>query len=495
MPNNKLAEKPLNINENWVLKSKIRKSVTRAEEVLVKELSITTARAVDHELVLRILLANLWFASLHDNQLLTPVNRTNKKVDKVRAAKLYRLNKKKEGKTKYSKGKSFARTRPYARSVANKLLDKLAKAGYVKQLKGTANSFERVATWSVATNKLLNLIAQYEDVSICTNSDEELLILRDDKKEPLKIIKKHEKKATELAKPASLMNNLIEADSVSIYIKDKDKKIRKPLYPILHRVFNKAKDLSLGGRFYGSHCNKPQTERRTILIGDESTCEVDYSAIHPAILYAEAGMPMLDDPYTFHEDRNLCKSLMLRLINCNTVGGFKSSVTKSGNPETKKILRRYVEEKSKKLLPTELLNEYIPEVISDRKYNNKQFDVAYLNSLPYDVYAEKIKNVCKGFIIGVPDNMSGEVMYNNIVSRHKNIAHRFGVKDLGLYLQNKDSEIMSLVLTKLATQGIVALPVHDSVVVKKRHKDEAMRVMENSFEEVFPGFSIKVEEK
>lgn len=495
MPNNKLAEKPLNINENWVLKTKIRKSVTRAEAVLVEEFSITTARPIDHNLVLRILLANLWFSSLHDNQLLTPINRTNARIDKVRADNVYRSSEKKGGKAKHSKGKFFARTRPYSRSVANKLLDKLAKAGYVKRVKGKASAYEGVATWTVATNKLLSMIAQYEDVSICTNCDEELLILRDDKKEPQKILKKYEEKAKDLAKPASLMNNLIEAVSVSIYVKEKDKKIRKPLYPILHRVFNKAEDLSLGGRFYGSHCNKTQTERRTILIEGESTCEVDYSAIHPAILYAEAGLPMHGDPYTFHEDRNLCKSLMLRLINCNTVGGFKSSVTKSGNPETKKILRRYIEKKSKKLLPTELLNEYIPEVLSDWKYNNNPFDVDYLNSLPYEVYAEKIKNICKGFIIGVPDNMSGEVMYNDIVSRHKDIAHRFGEKDLGLRLQNQDSEIMSLVLTKLARQAIVALPVHDSVVVKNRHKDDAMRVMEDSFEEVFHGFSIKVEEK
>jgi hypothetical protein len=81
------------------------------------------------------------------------------------------------------------------------------------------------------------------------------------------------------------------------------------------------------------------------------------------------------------------------------------------------------------------------------------------------------------------------------MKEYSSIAHKFGEENLGLLLQNKDSEIMSLVLTKLATKGIVALPVHDSVVVKKCHKDEAIRAMKESFTEVCNGFSITVEEK
>ncbi|MFQ3267206.1 MAG: thiol-disulfide isomerase/thioredoxin, partial [Colwellia sp.] len=187
-----------------MLYTKIRKSVTRVESALVVELKVINRSAINNVLILRTLLANLWFVSLHDNQLLTPINRSNDKKDKPVNAK-----------------KKFRRTNRYSRFVANEILDKLVKAGYVKRKKGRENSFEGVATWCVATKKLLHLIAQFEDesdknVSIFSKLNPKLVILRNANKEPQKIRTTYVRKAKKLAEPARLMNQLLESIDVTL---------------------------------------------------------------------------------------------------------------------------------------------------------------------------------------------------------------------------------------------------------------------------------------
>lgn len=480
MPNNKLAKKPLNINENWVLYTKIRKSVTRVESALVVELKVINRSAINNVLILRTLLANLWFVSLHDNQLLTPINRSNDKKDKPVNAK-----------------KKFRRTNRYSRFVANEILDKLVKAGYVKRKKGRENSFEGVATWCVATKKLLHLIAQFEDesdknVSIFSKLNPKLVILRNANKEPQKIRTTYVRKAKKLAEPARLMNQLLESIDVTLAEYVDGILIVKPLFRFLYRVFNKSDDLTLGGRFYDKHCNYSQEKRSRIFIDGEPVCEVDFSALHPAMLYADSMIQMEDDPYSFYDDRNLCKSLIVRWINSKTKVGFFSSVTKSGNPKVKAILGRHekIQEWKDKLSS----GEHYPAELADWKLVDESLEER-LTNFSEKKYAEYIRNVKLGFFEGVPDNTKGEIVNDLIMKEHSSIAHKFGEENLGLLLQNKDSEIMSLVLTKLVTKGIVALPVHDSVVVKKCHKDEAIRAMKESFAEVCNGFSITVEER
>ena len=70
----------------------------------------------------------------------------------------------------------------------------------------------------------------------------------------------------------------------------------------LHRIFNNS-SLNEGGRFYGGWWqNIPREYRKHIHIGHEGgipqyAAEIDYSAIHPAIAYASAGLRLDFDPY------------------------------------------------------------------------------------------------------------------------------------------------------------------------------------------------------
>ena len=51
---------------------------------------------------------------------------------------------------------------------------------------------------------------------------------------------------------------------------------------------------------------------------------------------------------------------------------------------------------------------------------------------------------------------------------------------------------MASILEKCLEDGIIALPVHDSVIVKKKHLDKVKQIMEQSFNEA-TGFNAIVE--
>ena len=52
---------------------------------------------------------------------------------------------------------------------------------------------------------------------------------------------------------------------------------------------------------------------------------------------------------------------------------------------------------------------------------------------------------------------------------------------IGMQLFRKESDILVDVLLTLKTQGIVALPIHDAVVVRDDNSDKAKAVMKDIF--------------
>ncbi|MEO1610622.1 MAG: hypothetical protein AAFR90_15115 [Pseudomonadota bacterium] len=54
-------------------------------------------------------------------------------------------------------------------------------------------------------------------------------------------------------------------------------------------------------------------------------------------------------------------------------------------------------------------------------------------------------------------------------------------RGVGLALQFVDSEIIRICLTKLLDRSIVGLPVHDSIIVAARHRDELIHIMDSTF--------------
>lgn len=86
----------------------------------------------------------------------------------------------------------------------------------------------------------------------------------------------------------------------------------------IYRVFHDT-EFNTGGRYYGGWWQTiPKGYRKYLIIDGKATIEVDYSGLHPAILYAKEGLTLPEDPYTpilGPKHRDLSKKLFNALIN------------------------------------------------------------------------------------------------------------------------------------------------------------------------------------
>ena len=208
-----------------------------------------------------------------------------------------------------------------------------------------------------------------------------------------------------------------------------------PIDPYLHRVFNGS--MSLGGRFYGAaHQTMKKQYRQHITIDGEPTVELDYSALHPSLLLWRTGGALSADPYTEIAGkagitRELVKALLLRLINSENVSDFCRVVTSSGN-ESKKA-----------------------EAEAGR--------------------------ADEWFIPDVPTGYKGADFVEAVEAAFPTLTGSFG-GTIGLELQGIDSKLMADLLAECLSAGIVALPVHDSVIVPQSRADDAREIMFNCYE-------------
>lgn len=207
-------------------------------------------------------------------------------------------------------------------------------------------------------------------------------------------------------------------------------------YESLHRVFNKS-TFSKGGRFYGaSHLDIPSHMRGFIRINGEPVVELDYDALHVVMLYHLRGIDieLEQDPYSMivgPEDRTVKKIALLTAINAP-----------DDDLAIKGIRKKLVGE------------GYRGEILTDKSLER-------------------------------------------LIARAK-LAHP-GIKNdiasgKGITLQNIDSKIADAILTNFLTEGIPALPVHDSFIVPERYEGILRKQMMDEYEKILkfkPGVSKK----
>jgi len=204
---------------------------------------------------------------------------------------------------------------------------------------------------------------------------------------------------------------------------------------------NKARLFQHGANNYQSLSGD---ERKLLLINGKPTIELDYKSLHPNLLLNRTGNPCpSEDIYErivqelglrkSKTRRNAIKLLMLVTLNTDSRQSFSlkanSMVYKKGKRKGKRVMDD-IERR-----PIDVCTAIIR---------------AYPALKPY---------ICTG--------------------KH------------GLSLQQEDSKIMIDVLEMLAKQGVVALPVHDSVIVPVQHKDLAEQTMIDCYEK-HTGFTITV---
>lgn len=202
---------------------------------------------------------------------------------------------------------------------------------------------------------------------------------------------------------------------------------KTPAHPLdyaartVHRVFNN-RDWEQGGRFYGAWwMGCPSALRPHIVINGKRTVEVDYSGLHAAMLFAQAGLKIPDDPYE----------------RCLTGKGGKA------------------ERKLVKLTFNALLNADGVRALSE------------IDDYNADLTGRKWEDF-KRFI----------------VQSYPEFTQHFGT-GVGLFLQRKDSDMAEAVMLEFARKGDACLPVHDSFIVHHALKDELIDTMKGTFQSMF----------
>lgn len=188
------------------------------------------------------------------------------------------------------------------------------------------------------------------------------------------------------------------------------------------RIFNQTQ--SRGGRCYGQGANwqnERKEDRSRIAIDGEGVVELDFSSLHPAMLYAETSAPLPHDCYDIRSwPRGLVKRAMLTTINAPTI--YKARWSIANCPD---------------------MLAYQPGIGPAAEQDRLRLASALMDD---------IKRV------------------------HAPIAHLFHC-DAGARLMRKDSDMAVAVMLDLERQGIVALPVHDSFLVQRSKRDELEAAM------------------
>lgn len=188
----------------------------------------------------------------------------------------------------------------------------------------------------------------------------------------------------------------------------------------LRRIFTYER-FDSGGRLFGGFWQgMKKVDRKGIIIEGEPACELDYKQIAPRILYGVAGAKPPDgDLYDIPQFRNDPLKSTYR-------DGFKT-----------------------------LLNTLL---FIDKPIKSKPKNTSHL----------------------LPSSYSVQDLADMLRSHHHAIAPYFE-RGIGHYLQFLESQILIDVLMRLRDRGIVALPIHDAILIPASRVIESGDVMKTTF--------------
>lgn len=182
----------------------------------------------------------------------------------------------------------------------------------------------------------------------------------------------------------------------------------------------------LGGRYYNIAWGQLSSElRKHLKINFESVVEPDFQGLHPNMIYHLNNMNFEGDVYACGDaPRKLYKIAFLVLIN-----------SRPTNDPYKTVAGVFREKKLYKEFPDCLKKKILQPIIDD------------------------------------------------IFNTHNRISKYF-FSDIGLKLQNLDSQITSNILNYFIEKGIPILPVHDSYIIQQQYKDELINVMTIEYQKI-----------
>jgi hypothetical protein len=186
----------------------------------------------------------------------------------------------------------------------------------------------------------------------------------------------------------------------------------------------------------------PKEERAKLLIDGEPVLECDYSSIHPQIIFARKGVPLDFDPYL--------------------IGGFKRDEIKQGV-----LIAINTDSAREAVLP--LAGKLIaPD--EDGFVHDEEGDDYDDDNQPLDPAAvERAKQIIDAILARAHPSLA-EALFTGA----------------GRELQGHDSRLIVDVLLAAQKKGIVCLPIHDSIVARKRDIGQVEELMRRRFHARFP---------
>jgi|GEM_PF-2256158 hypothetical protein len=233
----------------------------------------------------------------------------------------------------------------------------------------------------------------------------------------------------------------------------KGKKHEIPCVSKLQIVYSET--LKRGGRIYASgssYQTSPQNLRALIFIDNEPTVELDYSGLHPRMLYAEKGIQFEGDLYDLSDVLPEYQSdQKLRVL-------------------SKLALLIVINAKDNKNIAGILPNHVWKEDIRFGRYILRQYQTPEEGAGIYKRVVEAVRQ------------------------KHYPINEYFG-SDSGARLQNKDGQMALWICDTFAKQGIPILPVHDSFIVAEQHETHLRDTMNTAYIKFNNGFSCPIDKK
>lgn len=204
----------------------------------------------------------------------------------------------------------------------------------------------------------------------------------------------------------------------------------------LQRIFNNG-SFDEGGRLYGGFWQAMKKElREDVRIDEQSVVTLDFGQMLVRLLYAEAGVAI-----PFGGDAYLLPPLHMSWQEFNE---YSDAEKDNLSP-----------------IPREGIKLVLTSAINLGKDQTR---------LP------------KGAREFIPNNYNLERVMKLVLTHHQPIAHFLGTGH-GLRAMRKESDLLMDILLKLKEQEIVALPIHDAVIVPSMRKDEVQTIMAQVFHE------------
>lgn len=302
-------------------------------------------------------------------------------------------------------------------------VDSLAADGWITNYKQAPGSLSKWQSAFEATTRLMIAVSEIlaDKPKLRHVLPNQLTVIRDADGQPMAY--RPTREIDRQDRKTAVFNEAITSASVTIDGAENVVSLASPLT----RIFNGTIDR--GGRYYAggmSWQNIPSTEekamkrgraedagkhRQNLLIDGEKTAELDYSGLHPALLYSERGQAITSGVYDLPGwPRGLVKTATNVMFNAPNERAALGAIA---------------------------------------HHDNMQFMCDPGSS-------EAVR--------------TARQLMNAIKAKHEPIKAAFN-SDAGARLMRKDSGMAESVMADLTSKGVVVLPVHDSFIVQEKHQD------------------------